>query len=159
MKRRLFIFSLLFVVSVMSFLLAKSFLVAAATSDSLRVCSSLERSRHASNNLGDTWAVASDSMSPLLTSGDVVAVEKGVAFEDLGIDEIIVFKEPIPITEKESAIISRINEILLYPNEDRVLITKGDANSASIPGVDFPIYKNNFVGRVSCILEEGQMKR
>lgn len=98
-------------------------------------------------------------MSPLLTTGDVVAVKKGVAFEDLGINEIIVFKDLVPIKEEESVIISRINEILLDPNDDIVLVTKGDANSASIPGVDFPIYKVNFVGRVSCFLEDGQLKR
>jgi signal peptidase len=97
-------------------------------------------------------------MSPLLTTGDVVAVKKGVAFEDLWINEIIVFKDLVPIKE-ESVIISRINEILLDPNDDIVFVTKGDANSASIPGVDFPIYKDNFVGRVSCFFEDGQLKR
>jgi len=129
----------------------KPFQVAGATSDSLRMCSSFETSQYVTNNSGD-------SMSPLLTTGDVVAVKKGVAFEDLRINEIIVFKDLVPIKE-ESVIISRINEILLDPNDDIVLFTKGDANSASIPGVDFPIYKDNFVGRVSCFLEDGQLKR
>jgi len=129
----------------------KPFQVAGATSDSLRMCSSFETSQYVTNNSGD-------SMSPLLTTGDVVAVKKGVAFEDLRINEIIVFKDLVPIKE-ESVIISRINEILLDPNDDIVLVTKGDANSASIPGVDFPIYKDNFVGRVSCFLEDGQLKR
>ena len=40
-------------------------------------------------------------MSPLLTTGDVVAVKKGVAFEDLRINEIIVFKDLVPIKEEE----------------------------------------------------------
>ena len=137
----------------------KPFQVAGATSDSLRMCSSFETSQNVTNNSGEIEVVASDSMSPLLTTGDVVAVKKGVAFEDLRINEIIVFKDPVPIKEEESVIISRINEILLDPNDDIVLVTKGDANSASIPGVDFPIYKDNFVGRVSCFLEDGQLKR
>jgi signal peptidase len=137
----------------------KPFQVAGATSDSLRMCSSFETSQYVTNNSGEIEVVASDSMSPLLTTGDVVAVKKGVAFEDLRINEIIVFKDLVPIKEEESVIISRINEILLDPNDDIVLVTKGDANSASIPGVDFPIYKDNFVGRVSCFLEDGQLKR
>jgi phage repressor protein C with HTH and peptisase S24 domain len=40
------------------------------------MCSSFETSQYVTNNSGD-------SMSPLLTTGDVVAVKKGVAFEDL----------------------------------------------------------------------------
>jgi hypothetical protein len=97
-------------------------------------------------------------MSPLLTIGDVVALENNTVFADLSIDDIVAFKEPIPDGDEADVIISRINEILTDPHDQIVLLTKGDANSASIPRIDFPIYDNNFVGRVSCFLEEGQLK-
>lgn len=94
-------------------------------------------------------------MSPLLTIGNVVAVEN-LAFYDLRISDIIAFKEPVPDGEVADIVISRINEILIDSHDQIVLLTKGDANSGSIPGIDFPIYENNFVGRVSCFLVEGR---
>jgi signal peptidase len=30
----------------------------------------------------------------------------------------------------------------------RVITTRGDANSSPIPGLDFPIFKENYVGKV-----------
>ena len=146
---------LLFIFSFLVFIGTMSFEIAVASSDLLRMCSSFESSQYASNNSGKVWVIASDSMSPLLTIGDVVAVEN-LAFYDLRIGDIIAFKEPVPDGEVADVIISRINEILTDPHDQIVLLTKGDANSGSIPGIDFPIYENNFVGRVSCFLEEGR---
>jgi hypothetical protein len=83
--------------------------------DSLRMCSSFESSQYASNNSGEVWIIISDSMSPLLTIGDVVAVEN-LAFYDLRIGDIIAFKEPVPAGEVADVIISRINEILTDPH-------------------------------------------
>jgi len=93
--------------------------------------------------------IASDSMSPLLTTGDIVAVGKNVNFSDVGTGDIIAFKEPVPDTDEAYDIISRVNEILIDPEDNLVIVTKGDANSGSIPGIDFPIYENNFIGIVS----------
>ena len=114
--------------------------------DSVRICSSFERDQYATNSSGEIWIVASDSMSPLLSIGDVVAVEENVNFSDIRIGDIIVFKEPI--SYEGNAIISRVNEILTDPRDDLVILTKGDANSGSIPGINFPIYQTNFIGVV-----------
>lgn len=127
--------------------------------DSVRICSSFERDQYATNSSAEIWHVASDSMYPLLATGDMVAVDKNANFSDITIGDIIVFEEPVPDTDEADAIISRVNEILNDPHDDIVILTKGDANSGSIPGIDFPIYENNFVGIVSCFLEEGQFKR
>lgn len=47
----------------------------------------------------------------------------------------------------------RIAEIT-SENGKRVIITKGDASPVSIPGVDFPIYDNNYIGRVKIVLPQ-----
>jgi len=62
--------------------------------------------------------------------------------------DIIVFKEPVPDGEEADAIVHRVNEILTDPEDNLVIVTKGDANSGSIPGIDFPIYESNYVGKV-----------
>lgn len=59
-------------------------------STSLRICSSFERDQIAANDLGEIWKVASESMYPLLSPGDMVSVEKSVGFLDVQIDDIIV---------------------------------------------------------------------
>ena len=153
------VFMLLLAVSVIAVLLVMSQHISLGSPSSLRLCSSFERNQYSHNSSDEIWLVASDSMSPLLTMGDVVAVEKNVTFENVRIGNIVVFKEPVPSEEESNAIISRVIEILTDPHRNAVLLTKGDANSGSIPGIDFPIYKNNFIGLVSCFLEEGQFKR
>jgi signal peptidase I len=49
--------------------------------------------------------------------------------------------------------VHRVAEIT-SENGKRVIITKGDASPVSIPGVDFPIYDNNFIGRVKIVLPQ-----
>jgi signal peptidase I len=146
------------VVSIILILLVISNQISVATSAPLRICSSFEKAQYASNSSGEIWYVASDSMAPLLTIGDIVAVESNVSFQDVRIDDIILFKEPVSPQERASTIISRVSEILMDPHNESVLLTRGDANSGSIPGIDFPIYENNFMGIVNCFLEEGRFK-
>ena len=112
------------------------------------LCAAFERFDMASVTYPATLLsrLAMNSMSPLLSIGDVVAVEENVDFSDIRIGDIIVFKEPI--SYEGNAIISRVNEILTDPRDDLVILTKGDANSGSIPGINFPIYQTNFIGVV-----------
>jgi signal peptidase len=49
--------------------------------------------------------------------------------------------------------VHRVAEIT-YENGKRVIITKGDASPVSIPGVDFPIYDNNFIGKVKIVIPQ-----
>jgi signal peptidase I len=125
----------------------------AGAQQSLGECSSFDLDQYTVNGSSELWKVASESMSPLLTPGDMVVVEKSAGFLDVQIGDIIVFKEPIPIGEESGAIISRVTEILNDPTDQLVLITKGDANSGSITGVDFPIYEKDFIGVVDCFME------
>lgn len=137
MKRSLFIFSFLFFISLVPFLLLTSFQITLSSSDSMRMCSSFERTQYSSNSSGKVFVIISESMWPLLTIGDVIALENNTAFNDLRIGDIIAFKEPVPVGEKAEVIVSRINEKLTDPHDQIVLLTKGDANSGSIPGARY----------------------
>ena len=66
--------------------------------------------QYTSSGPDSVWNVASNSMFPVLRNGDLVAVDKTVAFEDVQMGDIIVFREPVPTEEKSSAIISRVND-------------------------------------------------
>ena len=59
-----------------------------------------------------------------------------------------------PTTNSETGkiIVHRIEEIGFDSDGQRVLRTKGDANSESIPGVDYPISRNNYVGKVVYVI-------
>jgi signal peptidase I len=94
------------------------------------------------------YVVASESMVPRLNVGDFVVVSHNIPFDDLNKGDIIVFKEPVPDGGEADAIVHRVKEILRDPENSRVIVTKGDANSGSIPGIDFPIYGSNYVGKV-----------
>lgn len=94
------------------------------------------------------YVVASESMVPRLNVGDFVVVSHNILFDELNSGDIIVFKEPVPDGEEADAIVHRVDEMLTDPNGNPVILTKGDANSGSIPGIDFPIYESNYVGKV-----------
>jgi signal peptidase len=94
------------------------------------------------------YVVASESMVPRLNVGDFVVVSHNIPFNELKVKDIIVFKEPVPNGEEADAIVHRVNDILTDPQGNEVILTKGDANSGSIPGIDFPIYETNYVGKV-----------
>jgi len=94
------------------------------------------------------YVVASESMVPRLNVGDFVVVSHNIPFEELQEGDIIVFREPVPDGEEADAIVHRVDEILTDPENNLVILTKGDANSGSIPGIDFPIYEPNYIGKV-----------
>jgi signal peptidase I len=101
------------------------------------------------------YVVVSDSMIPSLNTGYVVITNTNnddtcSSFECLKVGDIIVFH---PNSQKRNSdpgktIVHRIQEVGLDSDGKRVVRTKGDANSESIPGVDYPISKNNYVGKV-----------
>jgi len=62
-------------------------------------------------------AAASESMSPLLNPGDMVAIEKSVSFADIQVGDILVFREPIPTSGEAAFVISRVSEILIDPHD------------------------------------------
>ena len=91
------------------------------------------------------YVVSSGSMVPVLQINDVLIVRDGGSWHDLRVGDIIVFNRP---EGGDRVIVHRIVEINEDSAGDRIVKTKGDANPSSIPGTDFPITKNNYIGRV-----------
>ena len=89
------------------------------------------------------YVVASESMVPALEVYDVLIVQGHIPFEDLEIGDIIVYDRP---SDGERVIVHRVASII--DDDPRTLRTKGDANAASIPGTDFPITGDDYIGKV-----------
>jgi signal peptidase I len=96
------------------------------------------------------FVIYGDTMSPALKVNDLIIIGDGNMFNSTSVGEIIVFNKP---AGEDRVIVHRISEIT-SENGKRVIITKGDANPVSIPGVDFPINSQNFIGRVKFVIPE-----
>ncbi len=89
------------------------------------------------------YVVASGSMIPELEVYDVLIVQGHEPFEDIDTGDIIVFNRP---SDHNRVIVHRVVSIL--DDEPKTVRTKGDANPASIPGTDFPITEEEYIGKV-----------
>lgn len=96
------------------------------------------------------YVVVSGSMVPKLYIGDLVIINH-IRFDKLKVGDIIVFKARIENGQEEGAIIHRINSIRPIGNSV-IVIAKGDANLVSMPGVDFPITNENYIGKVVYVI-------
>lgn len=95
------------------------------------------------------YVVSSGSMEPYLNVFDVLVVQGNEPFENIKKGDIIVFDRP---SGHDRVIVHRVNEIL--NDEPRILRTKGDANPASIPGTDFPVTEQEYIGKVVYIVPQ-----
>ncbi|TVP41380.1 hypothetical protein NARC_30094 [Candidatus Nitrosocosmicus arcticus] len=116
-----------------------------------------------------TFVAASDSMAPSIRTHDIVNTDENFSFDDLKIDDIIVFRAPDP-AEENKTVVSRITAVIENGNnvtgnvvlcapiainnpiQERTILTKGDANECSIPGIDFPIDEQNYIGKVVSVV-------
>lgn len=105
------------------------------------------------------YVVFSDSMIPNLNPGDIVIVTKedrhSRSFDNLKIGEIIVFVPPSqtnPDRDLAKTIVHRVAAIETDSNGAKSVRTKGDANAYSIQALDFPITKQNYIGKVSHVI-------
>lgn len=89
------------------------------------------------------YVVSSGSMVPTLNVNDVLIV-KGGNFDDTQVGDIIVFYRP---NIHDKIIVHRVIEINEV-NGVRVVTTKGDANPSVIPGTDYPITEDDYIGKV-----------
>ena len=102
------------------------------------------------------YVVFSDSMIPNLNTGDIVVVDKEESnsrssFSNLKIGDIIVFRPRSQTIQDQGPgkiIVHRVVEIETDSSGSRVIRTKGDANSYSIQALDFPITRQNYIGKV-----------
>ena len=114
------------------------------------------------------YVVASGSMIPVLNVNDLIIVwakDNNTSFNSANIGDIIVFKAPDP-REENKTIVHRVSAIIENGNnltgnvmlcapiaisdviQEKTILTRGDANECSIPGIDFPITEENYVGKV-----------
>ena len=96
-----------------------------------------------------TFVIASNSMIPELEINDVVMVDDNYSFEKIDIGDIIVFNRP---SDHNKVIAHRVVTIL--DEDPKTLRTKGDANAASIPGTDFPITEQEYIGKIVNVMPD-----
>ncbi|MBS3922713.1 MAG: signal peptidase I [Nitrosarchaeum sp.] len=95
------------------------------------------------------YVVASGSMIPVLEVYDVLIVQGHVPFEDIEVGDIIVFNRP---SGHDRVIVHRVASVI--DDEPKTIRTKGDANPASIPGTDFPITEEEYIGKVAYVIPQ-----
>jgi len=98
---------------------------------------------------GPFYVVVSGSMIPVLQVYDIIVIQGHDTFEEVEIGDIIVFDRP---SDHNRVIVHRVVSIT---NEDpRTIRTQGDANPGSIPGTDFPITEEEYIGKVAYIIPQ-----
>jgi signal peptidase I len=102
------------------------------------------------------YVVSSGSMIPTLNINDVLIVKDGAvgngstnSFNSLKVGDIIVFHRP---AGQDRVIVHRVAEIYNNFEGERIIRTKGDANPSSIPGVDYPIRAQQYIGKVAYVI-------
>ena len=102
------------------------------------------------------YVVSSGSMVPTLNINDVLIVKDGTggtshagSFNSLKVGDIIVFHRP---AGQDRVIVHRVAEIYNNFEGERIIRTKGDANPSSIPGVDYPIRAQQYIGKVAYVI-------
>jgi len=95
------------------------------------------------------YVVSSGSMIPKLQVFDVLVVQGHDPFETVEVGDVIVFNRP---SGHDRVIVHRVVSII---DDDPLTIrTKGDANPASIPGTDFPITEEEYIGKVQHVIPQ-----
>jgi len=95
------------------------------------------------------YVVSSGTMAPVLEVFDVLVVDGKVPFEEVQVGDIIVFYRP---SGHDRVIVHRVAAII--DDEPYTLRTKGDVNPASIPGTDFPITEEEYIGIVWYVIPD-----
>ncbi len=93
------------------------------------------------------YVVSSGSMVPTLNVNDILVVQGG-NFDSVKVGDIIVFHRP---NVHDKIIVHRVIKID-ETNGVRILTTKGDANPSVIPGTDYPIDKDDYIGKVVLVI-------
>ncbi len=95
------------------------------------------------------YVVASGSMIPVLEVYDVLVIQGHDPFEEVEIGDIIVFDRP---SDHNRVIVHRVVSII--DDNPKTIRTQGDANPKSIPGTDFPITEEEYIGKVEHVLPQ-----
>jgi signal peptidase I len=102
--------------------------------------------------IASLFLLKNNSMLPNLHKDDVVIVDRYVPFDTLKIGDIIVFRT-ITNTGQHIITIHRVAQIENDTHGQTVISAKGDANPDSIPSIDYPVLRQNYIGKVVYILD------
>ncbi len=97
------------------------------------------------------YVVSSGSMVPKLQVFDVLVVQGHDPFETVEVGDVIVFNRP---SGHDRVIVHRVVSIIDDDPLTFTVRTKGDANPASIPGTDFPITEEEYIGKVAHVIPQ-----
>ncbi len=96
------------------------------------------------------YVVSSGSMVPELEVFDVLIVDRrSYPFESIAVGDVIVFNRP---AGQDRVIVHRV--VAIIDDDPLSIRTKGDANPASIPGTDFPITEEEYIGKVAYVIPQ-----
>ena len=95
------------------------------------------------------YVVSSGSMYPQLAMYDIIVITGHTPFEGVKVGDIIVFDRP---KDHDKVIVHRV--VAVVDDDPKTLRTKGDNNQASIPGTDFPITEQEYVGTVVHVIPQ-----
>ena len=95
------------------------------------------------------YVVASSSMVPALEVDDLLVISAHEPFREVNIGDIIVYNRP---SDHNRVIVHRI--IAVLDDDPWTLRAKGDANPASMPGTDFPITEEEYLGTVVHVIPD-----
>lgn len=95
------------------------------------------------------YVVASGSMVPELQVYDIIVIYGNEPFEEVEVGDIIVFDRP---SDHDRVIVHRI--VSITDRDPFTVRTQGDANPASIPGTDFPITEEEYIGTVAYVIPQ-----
>ena len=95
------------------------------------------------------YVMIGSSMIPVLQVYDIILLQGHDTFEEVEIGDIIVFDRP---SDHNRVLVSRVVSIT---NEDpKTVRTQGDRNPGSMPGKDFPITEDEYIGKVAYIIPQ-----
>jgi signal peptidase len=84
-----------------------------------------------------------------------MVVDSRFPFDKLNVGDIIVFSSyDTTNSGQHITIIHRVAQIITDDQSERVIRTKGDANPRSIPGIDYPIFQQNYIGKVISVIPQ-----
>jgi len=96
------------------------------------------------------YVVSSGSMVPELEVFDVLIVDRrSYPFESIAVGDVIVFNRP---AGQDRVIVHRV--VAIIDDDPLSIRTKGDANPASIPGTDFPVTEEEYIGKVAYVIPQ-----
>jgi len=95
------------------------------------------------------YVVSSGSMYPNLLEYDIIVISGHVLFEDVKIGDIIVFDRP---KDHDKVIVHRV--VAVVDDDPLTLRTKGDNNTSSMVGTDYPITEEEYKGTVIHVIPQ-----